>query len=422
MGTKKYLQRLTSQSGDTIVEVLLCLTVLGLVVGTASVLATRNTNTLQTTKEDAVALRVAQGQIEYLKSFAATNWGDIASGNICMKDSKTQAPSGSGCVLPDPSGGAAEYQRNITLTKVQTADDAYILAKSTVTWETPKSPGKVEVTYKIYKNVTAEEDRRPGGTCGEGQIGNPGTGCTQVPPQVRAKVQKIKPNSNQTTPPCNSTNYENKSGVQVRLQGGSFNQVQPNSSSNSEAIFQDASKIVPGTSYTATITSVPPRYEICNGTAQTGTLSTAGTVFSVNPVLTIRPVCYLETHYTAPYDHYSAPYNHYSAPYHHYTAPYDHGYWQGYWSHSTNPDYSPDGYFPNSYGDAFQPNGDSYYTWYSYSNLYPGYSWYLGYSLLYGWVSTGYYADYLGYYSDYLGYYGDYLGYYGDPYPANVCP
>lgn len=303
MGTKKYLQRLTSQGGDTIVEVLLCLTVLGLVVGTASVLATRNTTTLQTTKEDTVALRIAQGQIEYLKSYAATNWNDIASGNICMKDSKHQAPSGTGCILPDPSGGAAEYKPNITLTKVQNADDAYILAKATVTWETPKSPGKVEVTYKIYKNVTAEEDRRPGGSCGEGQIGDPGVGCAPVPPQVRAKVQKIKPASNSTTPACSSTNYENIDGVTVLLQGGNFNQVQPNSSSNSEAIFQDVNRIVPGTSYTATITGVPARYEVCNGTAQTGVLSTSGTIFPVSPVLTVRPICYQETRYTAPYEY-----------------------------------------------------------------------------------------------------------------------
>jgi len=419
MGTKKYLQRLTSQGGDTIVEVLLCLTVLGLVVGTASVLATRNTTTLQTTKEDTVALRIAQGQIEYLKSYAATNWNDIASGNICMKDSKHQAPSGTGCILPDPSGGAAEYKPNITLTKVQNADDAYILAKATVTWETPKSPGKVEVTYKIYKNVTAEEDRRPGGSCGEGQIGDPGVGCTPVPPQIRAKVQKIRPNSNLTTPACNSTNYENRSGVSVRLQGGSFNQVQPNSSSNSEAIFQDVNKIVPGTNYTATIAGVPSRYEVCNGTAQTGILPTTGTVFSVSPVLTIRPICYQELRYTPPYDH---------------------GEWRQrvvdnswsetvYWWQRTGPDWGP-------YGPA-QPNrGPPNPRWGLDSNLvqwensmfgrgvvlvkyehaattYDGYKWF---NRSEQWSTVVWHP------SSYIETYWHSYGYYGDPYYANVCP
>src|SRR6188768_1636897 len=88
---KKYLIRLAPQGGDTIIEVVLALTVLSLVLGTSALLASKNTKTLQTSQEDAVALRVAQKQLEYLKSFVATDPDSLADTTavFCMQDEKT---------------------------------------------------------------------------------------------------------------------------------------------------------------------------------------------------------------------------------------------------------------------------------------------------------------------------------------------
>ncbi len=425
MGTKKHLQRLTSETGDTIVEVLLCLTVLGLVIGGASVLAGRNTKNLQTTKENAVALRLAQSQIEYVKSFAAVDWDSLASGNVCMQNSVTQLPSNNAACTYSDSAGAAQYNQNITLTKA--ADGSYILAKATVTWETltssidpvtgkPKDPGKVEVTYKIYKRDDPAEDRREGGSCGEGKVGTP-PNCVAAPPQVRAQVLKIRPTASQTTPSCSSTAYENRSGTSVRLTGGGFNQTLLTNTS-SEAVFQDVNKIVPGTNYTATITGVPSGYQVCSGSAQTGTLNATTTIYPVTPQLTIRPICGTETRYTAPYNHYSASYDHYTAPYHHYTAAYDHGYWAAWWDHP-GPDRRIGGVGNSTFRQT--ENGQTV-EYRARPDLGGSPMFFERWVWVTAWVSTGYYADYLGYYADYLGYYGDYLGYYGDAYTANVCP
>jgi type II secretory pathway pseudopilin PulG len=418
MGTKKYLHRLQSQTGDTIVEVLLCLGVLGLVVGTASVLASRNTKTLQTTKEDSVALRLAQSQIEYLKAYAATgdtNWNSLSSGTICMQNSTTQLPgNNAGCTYTSPTEGA-DYKQNITLAK--SADGSYIVATATVSWGTLNADvDKTEVSYKIYKEISPDEDRRSGSGCPEGEIGAP-PDCTKVPPEVRVKVYKIKPAANQTTPDCSSTSYEDRSAIGVRLQGGSYNVTKP-TGSTSEASFQDAAKIVPGTNYAATITSVPTGFEICNGTAQTGALSATGSIFPVTPKLTVRPKCGTEPRVTAPYAHYTAPYDHYSALYAHYTAPYDHGSWAAWWDHQ-GPDRRIAGVGNNSFN---QQEGSVTAQYRARPDLGGSPMFFERWVWITQWVSTGYYGDYLGTYADYLGYYADYLGTYGDPYTANVCP
>lgn len=65
------------QSGDTIVEVVIALTIIAVVLASASVLANRNTKVMQTTQEHASGLRIAQSQLEQLKVYIAAHANEI---------------------------------------------------------------------------------------------------------------------------------------------------------------------------------------------------------------------------------------------------------------------------------------------------------------------------------------------------------
>jgi len=64
--------RAISQRGDTIVEVLLAMSVVGLVIGSSFGIANRSLRIGQSAKERTAALRIAESQIELLKTFQGT--------------------------------------------------------------------------------------------------------------------------------------------------------------------------------------------------------------------------------------------------------------------------------------------------------------------------------------------------------------
>lgn len=72
--------RLKNQTGDTIVEVLLSLTVLGLVIGTAYAIANRSLIRAQQSQERTTALKLAEGQVDSIKYLSeSTNTDDLVT-------------------------------------------------------------------------------------------------------------------------------------------------------------------------------------------------------------------------------------------------------------------------------------------------------------------------------------------------------
>jgi type II secretory pathway pseudopilin PulG len=65
---KKYLNLLKNQKGDTIVEVMLALTVIGLSLGISFAIANRSTNVGLEARERSEALKLAESQLEYMKN------------------------------------------------------------------------------------------------------------------------------------------------------------------------------------------------------------------------------------------------------------------------------------------------------------------------------------------------------------------
>lgn len=172
-----------NRRGDTIVEVTLALTVLALVLGTSSVLANRNTKTLQNAQEKNVAVRYAQQQIEFLKTKAV---GDMAvftpyvgGAKFCMTnaDSAPVALTDTSCRVEN---GGAKYVQTITLESVAGETGVYN-AKANVEWETLTSwmdssgniqnKGKAQLTYRIYSKLGAHKSPTES-ACGLGYVWN----------------------------------------------------------------------------------------------------------------------------------------------------------------------------------------------------------------------------------------------------------
>ncbi len=152
---KKSLSSLRSEKGDTIIEVVIAMAVLGLVLGASAVLVSRTSKNMQNSQENAVALRAAQQQLEYLQFFAGAQPDNLpaSSHNFCMKDENTSATNSAECTT---ANGGASYVPRITTT-YHDAEGGYYDAHVTVNWETLTGvPGSVELSQRIYKKLGAK--------------------------------------------------------------------------------------------------------------------------------------------------------------------------------------------------------------------------------------------------------------------------
>ena len=86
-----------SQRGDTIIEVLIAITVAASVLGIVFATSARNIRSMRDVQERSEATRLIQGQIEALRYLYGTNPSLVpASGSFCMKGSavvNTPAPA-----------------------------------------------------------------------------------------------------------------------------------------------------------------------------------------------------------------------------------------------------------------------------------------------------------------------------------------
>ena len=113
------------QRGDTIVEVLLAMSVIGLVLGASFGIANRSVRLGQEAQERTEALKIAETQLEMLRSeykIDATLKDRAAA--FCFDTANNVADDGSDpCVQQNGSGGEGLY--DITITPPPTDDDAY---------------------------------------------------------------------------------------------------------------------------------------------------------------------------------------------------------------------------------------------------------------------------------------------------------
>ena len=134
-------RRRLNQAGDTIVEVLIAIGVVGLMLTSAYAITNRSNRSLQDTQEHGQALKLVETQIELLR-----NNGSFPTGTICFKTSDgTPTSTVSACTL-SPAGLPTTTQPafSLSITHVDDADHPNVYAVKAV-WDSVLS-GQANVT------------------------------------------------------------------------------------------------------------------------------------------------------------------------------------------------------------------------------------------------------------------------------------
>lgn len=142
--------------GDSIVEVLICLTILGLTMGSATVVVNNNRKTILATQEQSIALKLVQGQIERSR-IAVTDPDTATSATLrnpigyCMTTAtRAMAASDAACKV-DRAGNPSTEEPRYTLKAVMTADQGGYLLRASAVWASPTgSNGNIELQQRIY--------------------------------------------------------------------------------------------------------------------------------------------------------------------------------------------------------------------------------------------------------------------------------
>ncbi len=131
----------TEQRGDTIVEVLLAMAVVGLVLGSSFGIANRSLRIGQSARERTTALKIAESQIELMKSIKTTAQFTSQIGDFCVTPNlpvtvvnvtdisdasndcvQVNGDGGDGLytirISPPVAGGANSYAVNVSWTRI----------------------------------------------------------------------------------------------------------------------------------------------------------------------------------------------------------------------------------------------------------------------------------------------------------------
>lgn len=155
--------RLT-QRGDTIVEVLIVIAVMSSVLGGAYAITNRNVNNNQQAQEHSQALKVAESQLEQLKSYIAAPTGALPldGENFCMNlngvtlEKIVFTYTGAGYNLPTTNGNypTPKCQKDDGtissryMTGIKRVGDTYTVY---ISWDGPTNiRDQISLAYKVY--------------------------------------------------------------------------------------------------------------------------------------------------------------------------------------------------------------------------------------------------------------------------------
>jgi len=143
--------------GDSIVEVLICLTVLGLTMGSATVVVNNNRKTILAAQEQSVALKLVQGQIERSRIVASDELSDgssdmLSPAGYCMTAATQVARASEVECKVDRAGNPSIEEPRYTLRTVISSDQGGYLLRSSAVWASPTGTnGNIELQQRIYR-------------------------------------------------------------------------------------------------------------------------------------------------------------------------------------------------------------------------------------------------------------------------------
>lgn len=140
----------SKQRGDTIVEVMLALTVIGMALGIAYGIANRSLATGRLAQERIEALKLAEGQLEHLKSFDVGQVQSVrdintSGGSVCIRGGVIYS---GGDYAGNCVGVQTFYTIELRFTPEDLATSTPELFESFVTWDPPQGSIDAEVSLR----------------------------------------------------------------------------------------------------------------------------------------------------------------------------------------------------------------------------------------------------------------------------------
>jgi Tfp pilus assembly protein PilV len=338
---KKRILPLKNSHGDTIVEVLIVLAILGLAFTMSYAIARRSLAQARSSQEHSEAQSILTNQIELIRAAIDKKTDVFIASPFCMTGVTTLDSSFGGGYSSVPASSTADdfskypaaCQRNNLYYTSITYDSTTGIFNVRVRWEgiANLERQQAQITYRVYPLSTSVDS------------GIPLSGSA---PQVKVRVSKIAPdtlaapNKGEATPSCAKVATQSRAGTSVTLKQTNGTSPDKTQTTDGTSITTFTGVVENGT-YTATATAPsvsPGSYQVCAPNPGGPVQPTAA-----NPTpqidMKIRPICWSELRhdYMGYYGDYLGYYGDYLGYYSDYLGYYGDPY-TVYWFEHTGPD------------------------------------------------------------------------------------
>lgn len=283
-----------NRRGDTIIEVMVALAILGLAFAISYATANHALQVSQNSQEHSQALQYLDSQVELVRADTKdTNL--YTSSPFCMVASTAKPTTNLSAADCTPTSGGANYKISVKYTPATNADGVnQDIFTFTITWQGLGDLGQQHerIAYKLHDTTdfasggSIGSGAVPPPVCPVGEIGTPPNCVT--PASIRVAVNKIVPDAGNQTPSCTKAATGDVAGSTVKLlTNGGPTQV---TGANSSTVFNG---LTDGKNYTVEVTSGPPRYEVCAPDTASAMAS------DISPPIIrfkVRPLCYVSSY------------------------------------------------------------------------------------------------------------------------------
>lgn len=287
------LQKLNAR-GDTIIEILIVLGVLGFAFAIASATASNSLNKARTSEEHSRGLGNITSQIELLKAAVASKAElptdkpfCLSSGGVVNKDFpagytiKGDPQAETQDIQNTPNLYPAECQDGIYRYSIQydSATDSYTVRTR---WDAPSGDQRAQQEVMTYRTQSTEGANKDP----EFKFGN---GMERIVVQVKKiAFDTTGPNNDETTPSCTKNVLADKNGSTVRIEGPT---VGVGTTGTSGASTVEFTNITLNGNYKVTQVTPPAGYELCSPLPSAPIKVKPGETAQLPQPLKIRPIC-----------------------------------------------------------------------------------------------------------------------------------
>ncbi len=150
MFIKRFFPTKGRQRGDTIVEVLISITVVGMVLGGAYVTANKSLIATRSSQERSNALKLAEAQVEQIKGLSNTNPNALftAASPFCIYNQTTVLPTSDGRCTQNTTGATATSEPKFHLSISRSGND-FTIRNSW--YNAGGTNDHLQIIYRVYQ-------------------------------------------------------------------------------------------------------------------------------------------------------------------------------------------------------------------------------------------------------------------------------